>query len=82
MLDMNKVHGHEVLEMMLASGKPYTKRSLTAEILSTFGSDTRFHTCSAEDLTAAELVEFLEARGKFIPQAEGFQTSPDLMCKH
>ena len=70
------------MEMMLASGKPYTKQSLTAEILSTFGSATRFHTCSAEDMTAADLVDFLESRGKFVPQGDGFQTSPDLMCKH
>ena len=78
---MKQIHGHEVMNMMLASGATYTKASLTAEIISKFGPDARFHTCSAEDLTAEGLVAFLEARGKFVPQASGFQTSPDLMCK-
>jgi probable metal-binding protein len=79
---MKKVHGHEVLDMMLSSGQAYSKQSLVSAINQKFGIDTRFHTCSAEDLTAQELVDFLEAKGKFIPQSGGFQTSADLMCKH
>jgi probable metal-binding protein len=79
---MNQIHGHEVLKMMLASGKTYTKQSLTEEIGTRFGTDTRFCTCSAENLTPAELVEFLESRGKFVPQGEGLQTSADLICRH
>lgn len=68
--------------MMMASNKAYTRESLEADIISRFGQDARFHTCSAEMMTAAELVSFLEARGKFVSQPGGFQTSPDLMCKH
>lgn len=79
---MKQIHGHEVLNMMMTSGKTYTRESLVADIISRFGADARFHTCSAEDLTADELVGFLEDRGKFVPQPGGFQTSPDLMCKH
>jgi len=79
---MNEIHGHEVLNMMLASGKAYTRQSLVEDILSRFGAEARFHTCSAADLTAEQLVAFLEARGKFVPQPGGFQTSADLICKH
>lgn len=78
---MKQVHGHEVLNMMLASGKSYSKESLVAEIIEKFGADTRFHTCSAEDLTAEGLVHFLESKGKFVPQDGGFQTAANLMCK-
>lgn len=78
---MNHIHGHEVLNMMIATGKTYTKASLAADIIGKFGADARFHTCSAEDLTAEELVAFLEARGKLVPQGSGFQTSAQLMCK-
>jgi probable metal-binding protein len=79
---MNQIHGHEVLKMMLASGKAYTRQSLAQDIVARFGAEARFHTCSAEDLTADQLVGFLEARGKFVPQAGGFQTSADLICNH
>ena len=79
---MNQLHGHDVLNMMLASGKTYTKATLVADIISKFGSETKFHTCSAEDMTAEELVTFLESRGKFKLQAGGFQTSEDVICKH
>jgi probable metal-binding protein len=74
------IHGHEVLKMMLATGKPYTRETLHADILTTFGSDARFHTCSAESMTADELITFLEARGKFADCGEGFNTEPTRIC--
>ncbi|HYG34567.1 MAG TPA: YecH family metal-binding protein [Clostridia bacterium] len=79
---MNQIHGHEVLKMMLASGKTYTRESLVSEIISQFGADARFHTCSAENMSAEELVDFLDARGKLVQQGNGFQTSADRMCHH
>jgi len=79
---MNQIHGHDVLNMMLASGKTYTKATLVEDIIKKFGPDAKFHTCSAEDMTAVELVAFLEERGKFKPQAGGFQTSKDVICQH
>jgi len=79
---MEQIHGHEVMQMMLHSGKPYTRSSLIADIIANFGVDARFHTCSAENLTPEGLIDFLQAKGKFVPCEEGFQTSEDLVCKH
>lgn len=74
------IHGHEVLQMMLAAGKQYTKASLRADILARFGDEARFHTCSAENLTADELIEFLDGRGKFTGDGAGFNTEPTKIC--
>ncbi|HEY5912150.1 MAG TPA: YecH family metal-binding protein [Verrucomicrobiae bacterium] len=79
---MNEIHAHEVLSMMIASGKSYTKTSLRDEITNNFGADARFYTCSSENLTATQLVDFLDSKGKFIPADGGFGTSPDVMCRH
>ncbi len=68
--------------MMIASGRTYTKASLTDEITANFGADARFYTCSAVDLTAAQLVDFLDSKGKLIAAKGGFGTSPDLKCQH
>jgi probable metal-binding protein len=68
--------------MMLQSAKAYTRASLLTDIVAKFGSDSRFFTCSAESLSAEGLIDFLQAKGKFVPCEAGFQTSPDLMCKH
>ncbi|HDR2788433.1 MULTISPECIES: YecH family metal-binding protein [Enterobacter] len=76
------IHGHEVLNMMVESGEQYTEQSLVAAIQARFGEAERFHTCSAEDMTAGELVAFLAARGKFIPAAEGFSTHESKICRH
>lgn len=79
---MSSIHGHEVLQMMIDSQESYTKQSLTQAITDKFGSDARFHTCSANDLTAAELVDFLEHKRKFIPVDSGFITNENKICKH
>lgn len=76
------IHGHEVLNMMIESGEQYTEQSLVAAIQARFGAAERFHTCSAEGMTAGELVAFLAARGKFIPAAEGFSTHESKICRH
>ena len=42
----------------------------------------RFHTCSAENMTAEELIEFLAQRGKFTAGADGFSVDPSTICQH
>lgn len=79
---MASVHGHDVLTMMIDSGEQYTEQSLVAAIIGRFGEEARFHTCSASEMTAAELVAFLAAKGKFIPQETGFSTHESKICKH
>lgn len=79
---MASIHGHEVLTMMIESGEQYSEESLIAAITARFGDEARFHTCSAADMTAAELVAFLAARGKFIPKASGFSTHESKICRH
>ena len=76
------VHGHEVLHMM--EGNSYeTKEALVKAIVDKFGADERFYTCSAEGMDAAELVDFLSERGKFIPsQATGFTVDTSKICNH
>ena len=75
-------HGHEVLEMMF--GNSYASREeLVTVIINKFGADERFYTCSAENMTAAELVAFLEAKGKFMPaEGDGFTADRSKMCNH
>lgn len=76
------VHGHEVMQMMIASGKTYTKDSLRTAIVRQFGDEARFHTCSAENMTPDQLIDFLNARGKFLVQEDGFKTDASKICNH
>ena len=41
------IHGHEVMRMMIQSREVYTRDSLRSAIHNTFGTESRFHTCSA-----------------------------------
>ncbi|MCF6628264.1 YecH family metal-binding protein [Raoultella ornithinolytica] len=79
---MQSIHGHEVLQMMIDSGEPYSTATLEAAIIARFGADARFHTCSAENLSAAELVAFLQKKGKFVAVEAGFNTRESKICRH
>ena len=68
--------------MMVELNRSFTRDSLRAAIHERFGPDARFFTCSAQDMTADELMDFLEARGKFVPQEGGFSTTADHICQH
>ncbi len=79
---MQSVHGHDVLNMMLEADTPWQRETLILAIQRRFGEDTRFHTCSQSGLSAAELVDFLEKKGKFVPAGAGFNTQAEKICRH
>jgi probable metal-binding protein len=76
------IHGHEVMRMMIESGKVYTPDSLRAAIVERFGAAARFYTCSVDNMTAEELIAFLRARGKFVDDDGGFTTDERKICDH
>lgn len=78
----SQIHGHDVIAMMLESSQVYTRESLVAAIGTRFGANARFFTCSAEGMTAEELVDFLNGRAKFAPRAGGFAADPERVCQH
>lgn len=75
-------HGHEILHMM--EGHTYaTKQELVEAIEKRFGKEERYFTCSATDMTATEIVDFLYSKGKFKPTGEaGFTVDLTKVCKH
>jgi probable metal-binding protein len=78
----NLIHGHDVLDFMIASGATFTRGSLADAIRAKFGPDARFHTCSADGMSAEELIEFLAARGKFRGDETGFTVAVENVCQH
>jgi probable metal-binding protein len=77
---MEERHAHEVMEMMITSGKPYNRETLAAEIRDKFGSGTTFYTCSMKGLSPEELIEFLAQKGKFSGAEDSFIFDPGRMC--
>lgn len=70
----------------MMEGNSYSsKEELTKAIIARFGQQERFYTCCAENMTAEELVDFLEARGKFRPASAGqtdFTVDSSKICNH
>lgn len=80
---MDSIHGHDVIEMIQTAGRPFTRSELVTAISGKFGDGARFHTCSAEGMTADELVTFLMAKGKFvIAEDAGMTIDPAKVCQH
>jgi len=67
---------------MLEKDGGYSKESLKEAIEARFGAETRFHTCSAEEMTAEQLIDFLSEMGKFVETGGGFNTQADKICNH
>ncbi|MBW8191579.1 YecH family protein [Neiella marina] len=78
----DSIHGHAVMEMMLEANTQFSRESLKQAIEAKFGVGTKFHTCSASDMDANALIEFLAARGKFVETDAGFNTAKEKICNH
>ncbi|MCK5520859.1 MAG: YecH family protein [Candidatus Marinimicrobia bacterium] len=75
-----KIHGSEVIQMMVQSRQKYTKERLISVVNEKFGSDTLFYTCSADNLSVADLADFLLANGKFLDKDEVFTINCEQSC--
>ena len=76
------IHGHEVMEMILTAEPPYSREELLEAVSSRFGESPRFHTCSAQDMTLDDLLQFLGGRGKVVEVDGVLGTSQGQICDH
>jgi probable metal-binding protein len=70
------------MRMIIASGRAWSRDELIAAIEKEFGADAHFHTCSANDMNAEEMIRFLEKRGKLTDSGAGLTTSVEHICDH
>ena len=66
-------HGHEVMQLMMASGETLTEESYTAALATRFGSDATFFSCSSDGMTPMDLLTFFRERGKIVEVDGGFR---------
>ena len=78
----NSIHGHDVIGMIVDSGRAWNRQELHAAIVERWGSDAKFHTCSAEGMDADGLILFLSERGKFIESDDGVVMDETKICQH
>lgn len=79
---MESIHGHDVIDMIQRADRAFTRAELVSAIEAEYGADARFHTCSAEGMTADGLIEFLASRGKFLPSDSTLSIDPSKVCQH
>ncbi|NOX53456.1 MAG: YecH family protein [Planctomycetes bacterium] len=76
------IHGHEIMRMIHAAETPMTRADLEREVTARFGPDARFHACAGQNMTLAELLEFLRHRGKVVEVDGYLRTDIGMMCDH
>jgi len=79
---MNKIHGHEVIQLLFQISHDKTKSELIKEVQTAFGEDSRFYNCSAENMTAEDMITFFEGKGKIIFTDSGFELGTPGGCSH
>ena len=78
----DSIHGHDVMHMIADTRRAFSKAGLVSEIQQKFGEAARFHTCSADNMSAGELVDFLIARGKFTGEPNALTLDTREICQH
>lgn len=76
------IHGHVVLNILMNSNEPIPRIQLEQLIEEEFGLEVCFHTCSQQELTLAELLDFLLSKKKVLLTEEGLIANPERMCHH
>ncbi len=76
------IHGHDVMRMMVEANRSFTEKQLEEAIRTRFGAEARFHTCSASEMTAKELIGFLRSRSKFIVSDTQLSMASENICDH
>lgn len=79
---MESIHGHEVIAVVFQAGRPLSRSEIVVQAGKRFGAEARYHTCSAEGLSAEELVGFLKDRGKLTGGDEALSLDGDEICQH
>ncbi|WP_037458403.1 YecH family metal-binding protein [Shewanella sp. HN-41] len=78
----DSVHGHDVMALMVAQGSPILKHELITLMAQKFGGSARYHTCSAENLTAIELISLLTSKEKLQETELGMAFVAGRQCHH
>ena len=76
------VHGHDLMDMMIETGKSYSAEALVDAAKEKFGQDVTFHTCSFEGLEPNKLIELLAGKGKFDVNEKGEFSMSERLCRH
>lgn len=59
-----QIHGHEIIALVAKYPEGIPAGTLAEIVAREFGTDTRFYTCSAENMSLPELLDFLVGRDK------------------
>ena len=63
---MESIHGRNILNLVQEHGEPVSREELLTAIGNHFGETVRFHTCSASDMSAEQLLDMFLEKGKLI----------------
>lgn len=78
----SSIHGHEILEHIIAAGGTVRLPALEAFATMSFGGDATYYTCSSEGMTFPQLMEFLASRNKLRIDDGLVTVFAENMCRH
>jgi probable metal-binding protein len=79
---MESIHGHDVMHMIAETQTALPKAAWVSVVEKKYGQSARFHTCSAKNLNASELIDFIQARGKFNGSPQAMSLDASAICNH
>ncbi len=78
---MESNHGHKLLNLVKNLEQPVSRQELLSLMDNEFGKDASFHTCSAENLKAAQILALFLEKGK-LREEDGVIIFAGCQCNH
>lgn len=75
------VHGHTVINLVKAQPGHFTRQTLLDTVQKEHG-DALFHTCSMQDLTLEQLLDFLISKKKLVLEDGKLVPNEARICNH
>jgi len=81
-MNHQNIHGHEIIDIVSLHPEGLSSGRLAAIATERFGVDARFLTCSTENMTLPELLEFLHERSKVELRGQTVFPGGSPACEH
>ena len=82
MTTMNKIHGHELIHLIIRQNRVMSLEEIKDAALQNIGQDVSYYTCSETSMNTDQMIQFLLDRQKLVKKGDGFVINRGEVCDH
>lgn len=76
------IHAHDLLDLLIKAAAPVPRETLRSLVHERFGEEVLFASCSENNYSFDEILQFLASRDKIIISDNGIVADIEKICDH